>query len=44
MLMAMQKHIFMDTATMHLVYINSHLAAIEEIVDVGLIDTNTASA
>ncbi|TQV94439.1 Tat pathway signal sequence domain-containing protein [Cordyceps javanica] len=44
MLMAMQKHIFMDIATMHVAYINGGLAAVEEMRDAGLIDPATTAA
>ncbi|OAA56502.1 Tat pathway signal sequence domain protein [Cordyceps fumosorosea ARSEF 2679] len=44
MLMAMQKHIFMDIATMHVAYINGGMAAVEEMRDAGLIDPETAAA
>ncbi|KAM3515344.1 hypothetical protein MY11210_001085 [Beauveria gryllotalpidicola] len=44
MLMAMQKHIFMDIVTMHVAYINGGLAAVDEMRDAGLIDRETAAA
>lgn len=44
MLMSMQKHIFMDIATMHVAYIKGGLAAVEEMRDAGLIDAETTSA
>lgn len=44
MLMAMQKHIFMDIATMHVAYINGGMAAVEEMRDAGLIDAETTAA
>ncbi|EGX94504.1 Tat pathway signal sequence domain protein [Cordyceps militaris CM01] len=44
MLMAMQKHIFMDIATMHVAYVNGGLAAVDEMRDAGLIDAETAAA
>ena len=44
MLMSMQKHIFMDIATMHVAYINGGIAAVEEMRDAGLIDAETTAA
>lgn len=44
MLMAMQKHIFMDIATMHVAYINGGIAAVRELRDAGLVDNETAAA
>lgn len=44
MLMSMQKHIFMDIATMHVAYINGGLAAVQEMRDAGLIDAETTAA
>ncbi|KAJ6779357.1 hypothetical protein PWT90_04022 [Aphanocladium album] len=44
MLMAMQKHIFMDIATMHVAYIYGGMSAVEEMRDAGLIDAETTAA
>lgn len=44
MLMAMQKHIFMDIVAMHVAYIHGGLAAVEEMRDAGLTDAETAAA
>lgn len=44
LLMAMQKHIFMDIATMHVAYIDGGIAAVEEMRDAGLIDADTTAA
>lgn len=44
MVMTMQKHIFMDIATMHVAYINGGIAAVREMRDAGLVDAETTAS
>ncbi|MFD4673214.1 hypothetical protein ACFWNN_26065 [Lentzea sp. NPDC058450] len=44
MLMAMQKHIFMDLGAMHAAYLHGGIEAIQEMRDAGIIDADTTKA